>query len=230
MNAAQVSALASIPGLAHGFERRRGPAGHEDRDSTRRRVAAALEAEGRFFLMKQVHGAEVRQAPWEGRPQGDAALASAPGLLLGIETADCLPLLLVDPERRVVAAAHAGWRGTAQGVARAAIGALVAMGSRPADLLAALGPANDVCCYEVDDELREHFGAEAAHLFKPGPRAKPHLDVRLANVRQLLDAGLVPDRIHHVKECTFHQPDLYHSYRREGPDGGRMISWIGFRG
>lgn len=230
MNAAQLSALAAIPGLAHGFERRAGPAGHEDRDSSRRRMAAGLAAEGRLFLMKQVHGAQVRQAPWDGRPEGDAALASEPGLLLGIETADCLPLLLVDPVRRVVAAAHAGWRGTAQGVALAALGALVGRGSRPADLLAALGPANNVCCYEVGDELRQHFGAEVADLFQSGPRGKPHLDVRLANVRQLLGAGMAPERIHHVGECTFHQPDLYHSYRREGPNGGRMISWIGFRG
>ena len=225
-----VPALDAIPGLAHGFERRLGPTAHEDRDSSRRRVAAALDAEGRLFLMKQIHGAEVREAPWEGRPEGDAAFAKGPGLLLGIETADCLPVLLVDPVRRVVAAAHAGWRGTVRGVARAAALALVARGSRAEDLFAALGPANDVCCYEVGDELRERFGTEAAHVFSPGPRGKPHLDVRGANVRQLLAAGLKPEHIHHVAECTFHQSELYHSYRREGRHGGRMISWIGFRG
>jgi len=227
---AVVPAFEEIPGLTHGFERRLGPAGHEDRDSSRRRVAEALGPHGRLFLMQQVHGARVWQAPWEGRPEGDAAVSAEPGALLGIETADCLPLLVVDPGRRVVAAAHAGWRGTAQGVARAVVQALVATGSRPEDLLAALGPANDVCCYEVGDELREPFGAEASHLFKPGPRGKPHLDVRSGNVRQLLGEGLVAERIHHVAECTFHQPDLYHSYRREGAGGGRMISWVGFRG
>jgi YfiH family protein len=224
-----VPAFDAIPGLVHGFERRLGASGHEDRDGSRRRVTAALEAEGRLFLMKQVHGADVRHAPWEGRPEGDAAVSSAPGLLLGIETADCLPLLLVDPVRRVVAAAHAGWRGTALRVAQAAVAALAARGSRPEDLLAALGPANNVCCYEVGEELREEFGAEAIHLFRPGPRDRPHLDVRAGNVRQLLAEGVAPDRIHHVAECTFHQPELYHSYRREGPNGGRMVSWIGFR-
>jgi hypothetical protein len=116
------------------------------------------------------------------------------------------------------------------GVARAAIGALVAIGSRPEDLLAGLGPANNACCYEVGEELREHFGSEAAFLFEIGPRGKPHLDVRGGNVRQLVAAGMLPERIHQVADCTFHQPDLYHSYRREGANGGRMISWIGFRG
>ena len=104
------------------------------------------------------------------------------------------------------------------------------MGSRPEDLLAALGPGIGPCCYEVGDELREAFGTAGAGVFRPGPNGRPHLDVRAANVRQLLDAGLRPGAIHHVADCTRCRADLYHSYRRDGKAAGRMISFVGFRG
>src|SRR6185295_15096411 len=177
----RVPALLEIPGLVHGFERRLPEASPESRDETRRRVAAALRGQGRLLSLKQVHGAQVAEAPFEGFPEADAAVASASGLILGIETADCLPVLLVDPRRRAVAAAHAGWRGTAAGVAARAVEALVAAGSRPEDLLAALGPGIGACCYEVGEELKAAFGPEGAAFFRPGPRGRPHLDVRAAN-------------------------------------------------
>jgi hypothetical protein len=123
---------------------------------------------------------------------------------------------------------HAGWRGTAAGVAAAAVEALRASGSRPEDLLAALGPAIGPCCYEVGEELRAAFGARGAEFFRPGSRGRPHLDVRSANRSQLVDSGLAPERIHDVGECTFCRADLYHSYRRDGPGGGRMLSYVGF--
>jgi YfiH family protein len=169
-------------------------------------------------------------APWEGRPEGDAAVASAPGLILGIETADCLPVLLVDPRRRAVAAVHAGWRGTAAGVSGAAVAALVAGGSKAEDLVAALGPGIGACCYEVGQEVKTAFGAGGAAFFRPGPRGREHLDVRAANLRQLLEGGLLPSRIADLDECTFCRPDRYHSYRRDGPGSGRMISYVGLLG
>src|SRR5512141_911446 len=110
-----VPALAAIPGLVHGEERRA-------------RVVRALDGQGRLLLLKQVHGATVVEAPWNGSPEADASVAIGPGWLLGIKTADCLPVLLVDPRRGLVAAAHAGWRGTAAGVAARAVAALVARG------------------------------------------------------------------------------------------------------
>jgi len=220
--------LERFSGLVHGFGQRLTPSGTESHEDSRQRVGRALEPHGRLLLLKQVHGAAVHRAPWLGRPEGDAAIAEEPGLLLGIETADCLPVLLADPLRRAVAAAHAGWRGTSVGVAAAAVAALVRGGSRPADLVAALGPANEACCYEVGEELRAAFTGEWEAVTRPGPRGKPHLDVRAANLRQLVRAGLRPDRIHHVSDCTSCRPELYHSYRREGPGGGRMISYIGW--
>ena len=221
-------ALEAVPGLVHGFEQRLGPAGWEERDDSRRRVAQALAGSGRLHLLKQVHGCRVQTAPWDGRPEADASVSDAAGLVLGIETADCQPILLVDPVNRRVAAAHAGWRGTAAGVARETVAAMVARGSRPADIVAVLGPSIGACCYEVGEELRAEFGPDGGDFFRPGPRGKPHLDVRAANVRQLEQAGLTPDHIHHVADCTMCRADLYHSYRREGKGAGRMISFVGF--
>jgi YfiH family protein len=228
LRAAAVPALDAIAGLLHGFEQRLGPAGWEERGAGRARVAAALAEHGRLHLLKQVHGTAVVAAPWEGRPEGDAAVADRPGVVLGIETADCLPVLLVDPVRRRVAAAHAGWRGTAAGVARAAVAALRERGSDPADLLAALGPGIGPCCYEVGPELESAFGPGGAAFFRPGPRGRSHLDVRAANVAQLRAAGVSEARIHHVNDCTSCRADLYHSYRREGRAAGRMISYVGW--
>jgi YfiH family protein len=228
LRVATVPALEAIRGLVHGFEQRLGPAGWESRGESRRRVGGALGAAGRLLLLRQVHGAAVHRAPWQDAPEGDAATAEAPGLLLGVETADCLPILLVDPRRRAVAVAHAGWRGTAAGVARRAVAALVARGSDPADLLAALGPAIGACCYEVGAELLQHFGAAASPFFRPGSRGRPHLDLRAANVWQLHESGIADASIEHVADCTSCRSDLYHSYRREGAGGGRMISFIGW--
>jgi len=229
---ASLEALRAVEGLVHGFGRRAPGAAPETREETARRVAAGLDGSLRLLLLRQVHGARVVQAPWDEisvTPEADAAVAESPGLVLGIQTADCLPVLLVDPRRRRVAAAHAGWRGTAAGVARAAVRALLAAGSEPGDIVAALGPAIGPCCYEVGDELREAFGPGALGCFRPGPRGRPHLDVRAANLRQLLEAGLRAERIHSLAECTRCRPDLYHSYRRDGRGAGRMISFVGFR-
>ena len=226
---ASVPAFSAIPRLVHGFGRRAPGASPEPREATSQRTAARLDGDGRLLLLRQVHGARVVNAPWNGTPDADAAVAGQPGLILGIQTADCLPLLLVDPQRGFVAAAHAGWRGTAAGVARQAILALVARGSRPQDLLAALGPGIGPCCYEVGDELREAFGPKGAEFFRPGRNRKPHLDVRAANVSQLIEAGILAQAIHHLPDCTHCHPELYHSYRREGHGSGRMISFVGYR-
>jgi hypothetical protein len=228
LRAATVPALAAVPGLVHGFEQRAPGDGAETADEARARVGQALEASGRLLLLAQVHQTEIVEAPWEGRPRADGAVATGRGWLLGIQTADCLPLFLVDPERRAVAAAHAGWRGTAAGIAAAAVEALVARGSRPRDLAAALGPCVGPCCYEVGDELREAFGPGGAAFFRPGKGGRPHLDIRAANVRRLLAAGLRPEAIHHVPDCTRCRAELYHSYRRDGRAAGRMISFVGF--
>jgi len=226
---AQVEALTTIAGLVHGFGRRAPGPHRETRDETVGRVRSGLDADGELLLLRQVHGCVVATPPWHEAPEADAAVAASPGLLLGIQTADCLPVLLVDPTRRAVAAAHAGWRGTVQRVTREAVRALEALGSRPSDLVAALGPGIGACCYEVGDDVRDAFGASGASFFRTSPRGRLHLDVRAANVRQLEEAGVRPESIYHVPECTFCLPGAYHSYRRDGKGAGRMISFVGFK-
>ena len=231
-----VAALETTAGLVHGFEQRTGlgsagpsgPPPGETREAGRRRLQAALAGAGRLLFLKQVHGATVVEAPWEGTPEADAAVAGQPGLLLGIETADCLPILLVDPGRGRVAAAHAGWRGTAAGVARRAVESLTRRGSAAEDLQAAAGPAIGPCCYEVGEDLRRAFGTDGERFFSAGPRGRPHFDLRAANVDQLRAAGIPAARIHHVADCTRCLADLYPSYRRDGPGAGRMVSYVGF--
>jgi YfiH family protein len=225
---ATIPILSAVPGLVHGFEHKAPGAGRETRDEGRQRISTALAAAGRLLFLKQVHGASVRTAPWEGTPAADAAIATAPRLLLAIETADCLPALLVDPDRRRVAAAHAGWRGTAAGVVRAAVLALVEAGSDPGRLLAALGPAIGPCCYQVGDELLAAFGPAAGRFFRPGPDGRSFLDLRAANRAQLLAAGVPESHIVTVDECTACLADRYYSYRRDGAGTGRMVSFVGF--
>ena len=228
LRAVTVPALDAIPGLIHGFEQRLGPLVGESREDGRRRVAQALGAQGRLLFLRQVHGSAVQAAPWDGTPEGDAAVASEPGLLLGIETADCLPVLLVDPRRRLVAAVHAGWRGAAAAVPIRALDTLLSRGSTPSDLVAALGPSIGPCCYEVGDELRAAFGPRGQPFFVDGDRGRPHLDVRRLVEHDLLEAGLAAGRIHHVADCTACRGDLYYSYRRDGPGAGRMVSYVGW--
>ena len=221
-------ALAAVPGLVHGFERRSPADRPETREESHARVARALESHGRLLLLKQVHGAEVAEAPWDGIPEADASCTAAPGFLLGIQTADCLPVLVVDPHRRLAAAAHAGWRGTAAGIATRATAALVARGSDAQDLVAAIGPGIGPCCYEVGEDLRAAFGPAGVPFFRPGANGRPHLDLRAVNARQLVDAGLRPEAVHHIDECTRCRADLYPSFRRDGAAAGRMISFVGF--
>ncbi|MCM2255114.1 MAG: peptidoglycan editing factor PgeF [Vicinamibacteria bacterium] len=222
-----VPSFVAVPGLVHGFERRTPGAPAETREAARQRVAKARTTRGRVLFLTQVHGAAVVRAPWDGAPAADAALATAPGLLLAIETADCLPVLFVDPVRRAVAAAHAGWRGTAAGVARAALEALLASGSRREDVRAALGPAIGACCYEVGEEVRAALGPSLAHCFRDGA-PRPFFDLRAANRAQLEAAGLAAAAIEDVDECTRCLPERYHSWRRDGAAAGRLIHVIGF--
>jgi len=224
---ATLPALTQIAGLVHGFERR-APRPREDRAASRRRVASALAPLGPILFLQQVHGETVQRAPWEGTPKGDAAILERPGFILGIETADCLPVLLVDTRRRVAAAVHAGWRGTSLGVVLNALRTLIGDGTAPADVVGAMGPGIGSCCYEVGDEISDRFPSHET-IFHRGPNGRLYLDLRAANSEQLGKAGVPESQIHHLRECTFCRADLYHSYRRDGPGAGRMVSYVGWK-
>ncbi len=151
---------------------------------------------------------------------GDALLESTPGRLIAVKTADCIPILLVDEEHRAVAAVHAGWRGTVQGILRRALrGMQEEFGTRPARVHAAIGPGIGKCCYEVGAEVAAQFG-------ETGPC---HIDLVEANRRQLIEAGIPGSFIYAANLCTKCNARDFHSYRRDKEQAGRMLSFIGVK-
>jgi polyphenol oxidase len=167
--------------------------------------------------VKQIHSSIVLDAA-AGLPEGDALLSDRAGVSVGVKTADCVPILLVDPSVPVVAAIHAGWRGSAENIAAAAVRELVARWNiRPGNLRAAIGPSIGVCCYEVGPEVARRFGQQ-------GP---VHLDLRAINEAQLRAAGVAD--IWKSGECTFCVPGRFYSFRREREQAGRMLSFIGLQ-
>ncbi len=189
--------------------------------------------------------------------KADGLMTAVTGLLLGIQVADCIPVLVADRKRRAVAAFHAGWRGTVKRIVELGIGRMrLEFGSRPEDLVAAIGPGVGACCYSVGDEVYSSFESQfiyAHELFREvfdsdpvrtrypmlfltqrapghsdiGPRL--HLDLVEANRRQLLDAGLKPGAIKLVGGCTSCQTELFFSHRAAQGRAGRMMGVIGIR-
>jgi YfiH family protein len=189
-------------------------------------AARGLHADAAFA--RQVHGAAVLDVERGGfAGHGDALLTGRPGLPLAISTADCLPIVLYEARRGRLAAVHAGWRGTAQGIAGAAVAALRAGGAAPADLVAAIGPSIGPCCYEVDAPVIERFaaafpGQHEAWFIPKGP-GRWRLDLWRANLDQLATAGMGPQQVDLLGLCTGCRPDLLFSYRRE-KGAGRLVA------
>ncbi len=190
-------------------------------------------------------------------PCGDVLLTDQPGILLGVRVADCAPILLADPLRHAVVAAHMGWRGALKGVAEVAVGEMrLLFGSRPADILALVGPSIRSCCYEVGPEVVDAFcGAfpdgekffvwpkeayEPRHPFvmsflssdPPGharEAPRPRLDLIAVARYQLEKAGLSRGKVAVADFCTACRTDLFYSHRRQGVRAGRMMAVIGIR-
>ena len=208
-------------------------------------VLAAAVGAGTVAMAKQVHGRTVvvvrdGDAPPSIAPEADAYVSSSRDVAVAIRVADCVPLLMADRHRGVVAAVHAGWRGTA---ARAAVAALESLehefGTKPADIVAAIGPSVGPCCYEVGTELVDAFAAAGHERYlidrwfvAPAPprgsreRSKLRLDVAGANRDQLLLAGVPDEQIHTSGLCTAMHLDVLTSYRAEKEEAGRLAGVI----
>jgi hypothetical protein len=202
-------ALAAIEWLDHGFGTRHS-AGFDA-------LAAAT--------VRQVHSDRVlRVVDGPGCVgEGDALMTDRAGIRLAVRTADCVPVLLADTRRRVIAAVHAGWRGTLAGISRKTVDRMrEAYGSEPADIAAAIGPRIGGCCFEV--------GREVAALFRAGVEDKVHLDLAALNRGQLLEAGLSSRQIHVADLCTRCEAGEFHSFRRDRERAGRMVSSVLLRG
>jgi purine-nucleoside/S-methyl-5'-thioadenosine phosphorylase / adenosine deaminase len=249
------------PYAAHLFTTRRWPLGSApdgDRTAAWADVAGALGVDVAYLeRAHQVHGGSVVVRRAGDPPHGDAPLPEADiivsddrSIVLSIQTADCVPLLIADRRTGATAAAHAGWRGLAASVLRVAVGALCHhFGSRPADLIAVVGPSIGACCYEVGVDVLDAFRLggfdEAARrrwfFTRPQPSAKnpsmPGLaqaeradrwffDGWMAAWYQLEAAGIPADQIHVVELCTASHPETLCSYRRDGKAAGRIAGAI----
>jgi YfiH family protein len=271
--------FARLPWLVHGFSTRLDTIGGKKaapfnlgftENETRATVA---ERRGRFaasigaanwplFTARQFHSDVIHiiadaRVPAEP-PRADALLTQVSGILLAVQTADCAPILLVDTRHRAIAAIHAGWRGTLARIVQKVLGKMrMTFGTRPADVLAVIGPSIGPCCYEVGPEVAQAFAGQfdAAkewfegpfdrlafgeepnplpwlNMMPPGHQPPPprvQLDLRAANRWQLLDAGVPRGRIVVSPLCTACHTDLLFSYRREGAAAGRLMAAIGLR-
>ena len=183
--------------------------------------------------VRQVHGDRVvsANALARGAPtaiEADALVATEPGVIAAVATADCVPILLLHPSARWSAAVHAGWRGTLAGIATRAVEVARAAGLAPEALLAAIGPAIGPRCYQVDEDLGARSDAADLVVQREFGRAKPTLNLRASNARILTRAGLLPSRIQVCGPCTRCRSDRYHSYRAARDAAGRQLSWIGW--
>lgn len=243
-------------GVAHGFSTRLGGVSEGIYDSMNlglhrgdepervaenfRRFTAAIGAEFEgLVLSNQVHGNTVRtitaadrglglqRPPWEA----DGLITDIPGVCLTIFTADCLPILLYDPVRRVVAAVHAGWRGTAMGIAGTAVNAMVERyGCQPGDILAAIGPGISLCCFETDEDvpnaMTEAMGASALHHIEVRDNGKFHVDLKGMNALRLEKSGLSPEHIAVSDACTMCQHERFWSHRYTRGQRGSQAAMI----
>ena len=282
MQIVESRALGKLGWLVHGFSTRPGGASEMDGkpalnlgftewderarvEKNRASFKAALSARKMpLVTLRQFHSDVIYVAaapivPAEDAPHADALVTRAPELLLGVQTADCVPILLADTRQRVVAAIHAGWRGTLARIAVKTLGRMrMEFGTRASDVVAALGPAIGRCCYEVGPEVAQAFATQfsgAADWFDgpfeqlshgeeplwlpwltmmpPGhvpPPPRVQLDLRASNRWQLMDAGVPESQIEVSDLCTACRADLLFSYRREGAKTGRMMAVIGVRG
>ena len=205
----------------------------------RRRFLKLFDGEWTLTGCWQMHGAKIRTVRHleDARldtENYDAMVTESPRILLGVKTADCVPILLGDTRSGACAAVHAGWRGTLQSILPRALERMtLEYGTRAEDVSAAIGPAARACCYEVGAEVitafRESF-PQSSDLFNPTRNGHALVDLQRANREQLIEAGVKPDQIHTAPICTMCRTDLFFSYRREKSiygRTGRLMSVVG---
>ena len=205
-------------------------------ETNRRLAADAVMPAASLASVHQIHSPTAvivsDAVPYDERPQADALVTDRPGLLLGVVTADCAPVLLADAAAGVVAAVHAGWRGATAGVTDQAVAAMISLGARVERIAAAVGPCIAKASYEVDHAFADRILAEDAgndRFLGEGPGGDPHFDLEAYVVARLAAAGV--RRIEAMGLDTYALEDRYYSYRRAThriePTYGRQLSLIG---
>ncbi len=251
--------LSALPGISHFITSRSGGKSEgnysslnlglntadDPRNVIRNReiLAEALSVPpGRFVYANQVHDCRIQyisgmcagsgtKAAETAIQDTDAMVTNIPGICLMVLTADCVPVLLYDPVRKVVAATHAGWRGTVKQIARNTVRFMMdEFGCQPKDILAGIGPSIGPCCYEVGEEVEQSviqaFGTAFGYLVEKDKVGKPCFDLWYANQQQLIAIGLLTEHIETAGICTHHNPGKYFSSRASGGRTGRFGAGI----
>jgi YfiH family protein len=251
--------LAGIPGLFHFITTRAGGVSlppyhslnlglHTADNSQLVRANRALLATGtgiaadKFLYASQVHSGDVlvvdekaiSNGVFSKPPETDAMITALPGICLMVMVADCVPVLLFDPVRKVSAAIHAGWRGTVQEITANAINAMVRnFGCKPSGIIAGIGPSIGPCCYEVGEEVNaivaKKFNTTKGYLVSQQNTPKSHFDLWYANAKQLTDCGVKPENIETAELCTLCKPDILFSSRAADGITGRFAAGICIR-
>ncbi len=249
-----VPAIDTLNAVVHGFSTRVGGVSVEpfsamnlalnlgddnDRVEINRRLFVKALGAGKpdLYTIRQTHGTRIVQIDDATIPaveyrqaQGDALMTNLPGIAIGVLTADCIPILLIDPVQRAVAAVHAGRQGSLLRIVTHVVRRMQdAFGTEPAHLRAAVGPSIETCCYDIGEELARHVRESFPHaeLFLQEEGAAYFLDLRGMNHADLLAAGLRDAHVHHVDLCTACEPQIFYSYRRSrGGQTGRMMSLV----
>ncbi|MGA9364517.1 MAG: peptidoglycan editing factor PgeF [Bacteroidota bacterium] len=234
--------FSEYPSIAFGFSTRIGGVSPEplglnlsfnvgdDRDrvaENRRRFLAVFNIPpDRLAIPKQSHSKTVKRVNHPGEyADCDALVTGEKGVYLVVSVADCIPLFMYDPIRKLVAAVHVGWRGSASGIVRETMRILrEEFATAPEDLGVYLGPSARACCYEVREDVASKFPPQFLQPKSPG---KLLLDLTGATKAQLIQNGVREDRIEKNGSCTICTPELFHSYRRDGQRSGRMMGVIG---
>lgn len=245
-----------IAGFANGFSTRLGGvspfpdgdlnlAGFDDDTAeniyeNRRCFLAVFGGEYQLATACQVHGDTIKSIRSNedvriSEEHADALISSLEIILIGVKTADCVPVLIGDPKTRAFAAVHAGWRGTVSSIVSKVVKKLIGtFGSDPADLICAIGPAACGRNYEIGqnviDDFQDKFGDDSEKYFSPTREGHALVDLHLANRDQLINAGVATENIYTAPFCTMERPDLFFSYRVEKQKygkTGRLLSVIG---
>ncbi|MFN8005636.1 MAG: peptidoglycan editing factor PgeF [Terriglobia bacterium] len=250
--------LASIKSVMHGFSLRHDPGlqrefnlglnDYQPRDivmeNRKRLIEAVAGTDVPLFTARQIHSDDIltikdRTLP-NRAPEGDALVTRLSGVLLGIQSADCLPIIVIDPSRKVIAAIHGGWRGLLKRIVVKTVKQMEEeFSTNPADILAVIGPGIGPCCYEVGEEIIQSFSESCAGGIsfsrdfpstRPGKPTSKALDLSAVGTHQLLEGGVLSQHIFNSEFCTSCRTDLFFSHRAESGKTGRFMGVIGLTG
>jgi YfiH family protein len=228
------SPLLNFDFISHGFiikSKKQNLSTQEKRNTLKRLIKNISSEEKHLIVPQQIHGNDClaikKGDELKKKYKGDAILTNRRDIFLTVSVADCLPIFLVEPKRKVVGLVHAGWRGTLLEIAKETIKkAQKEFGCKPENFILLFGPAIQKCCYDISEGIAILFDEDCL-IRRSGEKSK--LDLICANVKQFLNCGVKRKNILATNDCTYCNKDMFHSFRRDGDKAGRMIAFIGIK-